>query len=108
MIMTSLAPVLPGLLFLLFVEPVDSMKKYRFRFIREEDMLEGVNNAVSVGVVGYSFFVMTVPFLNWFFGVTFETTVTTAVTSAGVWVQATILTLLTLLNITLAYLGLEK
>ena len=87
MIMTSLAPVLPGLIFLLFVESVDSMKRYRFRFIREEDMLEGVNNAVSVGVIGYAFFVLTVPFLNWFFGVTFEATVTSAVSSMGVWIQ---------------------
>lgn len=108
MIMTSLAPVLPGMIFLLFVEPVDSMKRYRFRFIREEDMMEGVNNAVSVGIIGYAFFILTVPFLNWFFEVLFEASVTSTVSSMGIWVQATLLTLLTMLNITLAYLGLQK
>lgn len=108
MIITSLAPILPGLMFLLFVEPVEDMKRYRFSFIRESDMLEGVNNAISVGVISYSFFVATVPLMNWFFGITVETTVSAAVESAGIWVQATILALLTMLNITLAYLGLQK
>ena len=108
MIMTSLAPILPGMFFLLLVEPVSSMKSYRFKLINERDMLEKFNNAVTVGVFGYAFFIMTVPLMNWFMGVTFEFTVTQAVQSMGVWVQATLLALLALLNITLAYLGLEK
>ena len=108
MIMTSLAPVLPGIFFLLLVEPVHSMKSYRFKLISRQDMLERFNNAVTVGVFGYAFFFMTVPMMNWFTGVTFEFTVIQAVQSMGIWVQATLLALLTMLNITLAYLGLEK
>lgn len=108
MIMTSIAPVLPGMFFLLLVEPVDSMKSYRFKLINRNDMMEKFNNAVTVGMFGYAFFIMTVPLLNWFSSVVLEVTVTQAIASMGVWVQATLLTLLTMLNITLAYLGLEK
>jgi len=108
MIMTSIAPVLPGLFFLLMVEPVDSMKSYRFKFISKRDMMEEFNNAVTVGIISYGFFVLTVPMMNWFSSVMLEVTVTQAVVYMGVWVQATLLTLLTMLNITLAYLGLEK
>lgn len=108
MIMTSLAPVLPGLFFLLFVEPVDSMKRYRFKFLLKDDLLEGLNNAITVGMFGYAMFIFTVPVLNWFISVTFNVTVSQAVQNMNVWVQATLLTLLTMLNISLAYLGLQK
>lgn len=108
MIMTSIAPVLPGLFFLLLVEPVESMKSYRFKLINRNDMLEKMNNAVTVGMFGYAFFILTVPLLNWFFSVMLDITVTQAVASMGIWVQATLLALLTMLNITLAYLSLEK
>lgn len=108
MIVTSLAPLLPGLYFLLMVEPAEGLKAYRYKFLVEDDALEEVNNAFTVGLVGYTLFVATVPFMDWFFGVTLETPVTEAVTSAGVWVQATVLVLLTGVNMTMAYLGLQK
>ncbi len=108
MIMTSIAPVLPGIFFLLLVEPVDSMKSYRFKLINRNDMIEEFNNAVTVGMFGYAFFIITVPLMNWFSSVMLDITVTQAVTSMGLWIQATLLTLLTMLNITLAYLSLEK
>ena len=84
------------------------MKSYRFKLLSEQDMLEKFNNAVTVGVFGYTMFIMTVPLMNWFTGVTFGFTVTQAVQGMGIWVQATLLALLTMLNISLAYLGLEK
>lgn len=108
MIVTSLAPLLPGLYFLLMVEPAERLKAYRYKFLVRDDAQEEVNNAFTVELVGYTLFVATVPFIDWFFGVTFGTPVTEAVTSVGVWVQATVLILLTGVNMTMAYLGLQK
>ena len=108
MIMTSLAPILPGIMHILLVEPVDSIKKYRFRFVNKQGRLESMNNTVSVGVVGYILFAATVPIFNWFLNSLLGTGIDSAVRSAGVWVQATMLALLTIVNISLAFLGLEK
>jgi len=108
MIVTSLAPILPGLYFLLMVEPAEGLKAYRYKFLVKDDMLEEVNNAFTVGLVGYTLFVATVPFMDWFFASTFGTPVTEAVNAAGIWIQVTILVLLTGMNMTMAYLGLQK
>ena len=108
LVMTSLTVVVPGLYFLLLVEPVESMKKYRYRFLKRDGALEAVNNAATVGVVGYALFLFSVPALNAFMGVAFSTTATSAVNSMGTALQVFFLVILTLLNISLAYLGLRK
>lgn len=107
MVMTSISVVLPGLYFLLMVEPHPE-KAYRYRFLMEGDRLERFNNAVSVGLVGYVLFVATIPFMNWLFSTMFEVTVREAVLSAGMGVQVAMLLVLTVLNVTMAYLGLQK
>jgi len=108
MVMTSIAPVLPGMFFLLLVESVDSMKSYRFKIIDRNDMLERMNNAITVGMFGYALFIMTVPLLNWFSNVMIEVSLTQAVESMSLFYQSLLLILLTVLNITFAYLSLEK
>lgn len=107
MVMTSISVVLPGLYFLLMVEPHPE-KAYRYRFLMEGDLLDRFNNAVSVGLVGYTLFVATIPFMNWLVSTMFEVTVREAVLSAGMGVQLAMLLVLTVLNVTMAYLGLQK
>ena len=108
LVMTSLTVVAPGLYFLLLVEPVDSMKRYRYRFLKKDGALESVNNAATVGVVGYALFLFSVPALNAFLDVAFSTTASAAVSSMGTALQALLLIILTLLNVSLAYMGLRK
>ncbi|MBY6294509.1 hypothetical protein GLU60_03920 [Nanohaloarchaea archaeon H01] len=108
MIMTSLAPILPGFMYILFVEPVDNIKKYRFRFVSRQGKLEQFNNTVSVGITGYILFAATVPIFNWFLNSLIGTGIRSSVESAGVWVQGIALVILTVTNISLAFLGLEK
>ncbi|WP_414838346.1 hypothetical protein ACK3SF_02990 [Candidatus Nanosalina sp. VS9-1] len=108
LVMTSLTVVAPGLYFLLFVEPAEGLKGYRYRFLEENGALESINNAATVGVIGYMIFILSVPALNAFFGTVFSLTVTQAVNSMGTVLQVFTLIILTLLNTTLAYLGLRK
>jgi hypothetical protein len=107
MVMTSISVVLPGLYFLLMVEPHPE-KAYRYRFLMEGDLLERFNNAVSVGLVGYTLFVATIPFFNWLSSSMFDVTVRQAVLNAGIGVQLAMLLMLTVVNVTMAYLGLQK
>lgn len=107
MVMTSISVVLPGLYFLLMVEPHEG-KAYRYKFLPENDVMEKFNNAVSVGLVGYTLFVATIPVMSWFFMTMLETSLREAVLAAGTGVQLAMLLMLTLINITMAYLGLQK
>lgn len=108
LVMTSLTVVVPGLYFLLLVEPVDSMKRYRYIFLKKDGALESINNAATVGVIGYGLFLFSVPALNAFMDAAFSTAATATVNSMGTALQAFLLIILTLLNISLAYLGLRK
>jgi hypothetical protein len=107
MVMTSLSVVLPGLYFLLMVEPHPE-KAYRYKFLMKSDALERVNNAITVGIVGYSLFIFTIPILDWFFSTTFQVGLREAVISAGFFVQLAMLVMLALINMMMAYLGLQK
>jgi hypothetical protein len=108
MIVTSLSVIPAGLYFLLMVESVDGLRAYRYRFLMEDDVLDKVNNAATVGLVGYMIFIFTVPFIDWLFGTLFNVTVTEAVTQVNIWLQISMLVLLGIMNVTLAYFGLQK
>jgi len=107
-ITTSLSVIPAGLYFLLMVEPVEGIKGYRYRFLPEGDTLEAVNNVVTVGLVGYLVFVLSVPFVDWIIGTVFGSTVSRAVVSMSVPLQLATITVLAILNISMAYLGLQK
>lgn len=107
MVMTSLSVLLPGLYFLLMVEPHPE-KAYRYKFLPENDVMEKFNNAVTVGMVGYSLFVLTIPIMNWFFSTMLETSLRQAVISADIGIQVALLLMLSLIDMTMAYLGLQK
>jgi hypothetical protein len=108
MIVTSLSVIPAGLYFLLMVESVDGLRAYRNRFLMDENVLDKMNNAATVGLVGYMIFIFSVPFIDWLFGTMFDITVTQAVTQFNVWLQISMLVILGIMNITMAYLGLQK
>ncbi|MFB6241263.1 MAG: hypothetical protein ABEJ36_00485 [Candidatus Nanosalina sp.] len=108
MITTSISVVAPGLYMLLMVENPDGSKAYRYRFIMEDSKLEKINNSATVGVVGYTVFIMSLPFLNAFFSSVFGSSLQQVVTGVSPVLQVTVLLLLTVINVTMAYLGLQK
>lgn len=108
LVMTSVTVVVPGLYFVLFVEPVDNLRAYRYRFIHKESVLESLNNAITVGLIGYILFLFSVPAIEIFLDTSFGFTLSGAVSSAGEIVQAFTLFVLTLVNMSLAYMGLRK
>ena len=108
LVMTSLTVVVPGLYFVLLVEPVEGLRAYRYRFIHKDSALEALNNAITVGLIGYILFLFSVPALEIFLDSAFGFTFSGAVLSAGEFIQAFALFVLTLVNMTLAYMGLRK
>lgn len=108
MVMTSISVVLPGLYFLLMVERPEGSKAFRYKFLMKDDVMEKLNNSVTVGLVGYTLFTATIPFMDWFFSTTFLVSLRQAVMSAGWSVQMAMLLMLTVINVTMAYLGLQK
>lgn len=108
MIVTSMSVIPAGLYFLLMVESVEGMRAYRYKFLMEDDVLDRVNNAATVGMIGYMIFIFSVPFIDWLFGTMFNITVTEAVTQVNIWLQITLLVLLGIMNVVMAYLGLQK
>ena len=108
LVMTSLTVLVPGLYFVLLVEPVDNLRAYRYRFIHKESALEALNNAITVGLIGYILFLFSVPALEIFLNSTFGFTFSGFISSSGEFVQAFTLFVLTLVNMTLAYMGLRK
>lgn len=108
LVMTSLTVVVPGLYFVLLVEPVEGLRAYRYRFIHKDSALESLNNAITVGLIGYILFLFAVPGLEIFLETTFGFTFAGAISSAGEILQAFTLFVLTLVNMSLAYMGLRK
>lgn len=108
LVMTSLTVVVPGLYFVLMVEPTEGLSAYRYRFLEKNGALEALNNAVTVGLVGYILFLFSVPGIEFFMQTAFSFTVREAITSSGELVQAFTLFILTLINMSLAYTGLRK
>lgn len=108
LVITSLTVVIPGLYFVALVESTDGLKAYRYRFLQRDGILESINNVVTVGIVGYTLFLFSLPAMNVFFGSVFGNTVNTAVEALSPSLQLLSLILLTGVNMILAYLGLRK
>ena len=108
LVMTSLTVLVPGLYFVLLVEPVEGLRAYRYRFIHKESALEALNNAITVGLIGYILFLFSVPALEIFLDTAFGFTFSGVISSSGEFIQAFTLFVLTLVNVSLAYTGLRK
>lgn len=108
LVMTSFTVVIPGIYFVSMVESTGGLKAYRYRFLERDGAVEPLNNAGTVGLVGYMLFLFSVPAFSFFLETAFGLTLRGAVEAMAVPAQILLLIMLTAANMTLAYMGLNK
>ncbi len=108
LVMTSFTVVIPGIYFVSMVESTGGLKAYRYRFLERDGAVEPLNNAATVGLVGYMLFLFSVPVFSFFLDTAFGFALRAAVEAMGAPAQILLLILLTAANMTLAYMGLKK